>query len=367
MPNTAQSRTPGIWISTDLDLGRVDVDAARDDHVALAVAQEHVAVGVLVADVAHRHEIAQRDLAALGVVVVVGEFREMRAAQVDLADLALLHVAALLVDDAQRAPSTTLADRARLAQRLLGIVPDHDAGLGGAVVFVDDRPPPVDHLALHGRRAGRGAMRDPAQRGEVVAPLHLVGQAQQAHEHGRHDVHVADLVLIDQPQHVLGLEARLQHDVEAKPGAAHAVGRRRGVIHRAVHQHDDRRIGREAPSSAPLRPRRRPAARATRAGGARPWAGRSCPRCRSCCRAPALGGWALGALRATKASQVSTPRAPGASRPARCRPAAISSGVGTASTFTPAGMPGRSGPAGRCAPPAPWRRSRPGCSPPPPA
>ena len=73
MPNTAQSRTPGIWISTDLDLGRIDVDAARDDHVALAVAQEEVAVGVLVADVAHRHEIAERDLAALGVVVVVGE------------------------------------------------------------------------------------------------------------------------------------------------------------------------------------------------------------------------------------------------------------------------------------------------------
>src|SRR6476620_7950801 len=74
------------------DLRRVDVDAARDDHVALAVAQEDVAVGVLVADIAHRHEVAQRDLAALGVVVVVGEFREMGPAQVDLADLTLLHV-----------------------------------------------------------------------------------------------------------------------------------------------------------------------------------------------------------------------------------------------------------------------------------
>src|SRR5580692_9592175 len=35
-----------------LDLGRVDVDPARDDHVALAVAQVEVAVGVEVADVA---------------------------------------------------------------------------------------------------------------------------------------------------------------------------------------------------------------------------------------------------------------------------------------------------------------------------
>ena len=90
-------------------------------------------------------------------------------------------------------------------------------------------------------------MGDPAQRGEIVAPLHLVGQAQQAHEHGRHDVHVADLVAIDQAQHVLGLEARLQHHVEAKPRAAHAVGGGRRVVHRAVHHHDDRRIGLDAP------------------------------------------------------------------------------------------------------------------------
>src|SRR5438105_3084839 len=44
------------------DLRRIDVDAARDDHVALAVAQEQIAVVVLVADVAHGHQVAQGDL-----------------------------------------------------------------------------------------------------------------------------------------------------------------------------------------------------------------------------------------------------------------------------------------------------------------
>ena len=229
------------------DLGGIDVDAARDDHVALAVAQEDVAVGILVADVAHRHEIAQRDFAPLGVVVVVGELREVRPAQIDLAHLALLHVAALLVDDAQGGALDDMADRAGLAERLRRIVPDHDAGLGGAVVFGDDRAPPFDHLALHRRRARRRPMRDPAQRGEVVASLHLGGQAQEAHEHGRHDMHVADPVPVDQPQHVLGVEARLQDHVEAEPGAAHAVGGGRGVVHRPVHQHDRRRIGGEPP------------------------------------------------------------------------------------------------------------------------
>src|SRR3979411_2307871 len=100
MPNTAQSRTPGIWISTDsISAGEV-VAAPRADQVARAVAQEDVAVGILVTDIAHRHEIAQRHLAALGVVVVVGELREMRAPEVDLAHLARFHVTPLLVDDA---------------------------------------------------------------------------------------------------------------------------------------------------------------------------------------------------------------------------------------------------------------------------
>ena len=66
------------------------------------------------------------------------------------------------------------------------------------------------------------------------------------------------LVPLDQAQHVLGVEARLQHHVQAEPRAAHAVGGRRGVIHRPVHQHDDRGIGHEAPILR--RPRPRPAA-----------------------------------------------------------------------------------------------------------
>ena len=42
---------------------------------------------------------------------------------------------------------------------------------------------------------------------------------------------------------LLGVEARLQHNVESQPRAAHAVGGGRGVVHRAVHHHHDRGIG----------------------------------------------------------------------------------------------------------------------------
>ena len=63
-----------------LDLGRIDVDAARDHHVALAVAQEQIAVGVEIADVADADEAVAAGLGArLGLAVIV-EIRRSRSA-----------------------------------------------------------------------------------------------------------------------------------------------------------------------------------------------------------------------------------------------------------------------------------------------
>ena len=81
-------------------------------------------------------------------------------------------------------------------------------------------------------------MHDEAQRGQVVAALHLVRQPQQAHEHRRHHVHVGDAMTLDQLQQVLGIEARFEHDGAAAAERQHAVGVRRRMIHRAVHQDD---------------------------------------------------------------------------------------------------------------------------------
>ena len=53
-PNTATSATFGCVDQQVLRLLRIDVDAARDDHVGLAVGQVQVALGVDVADVAER-------------------------------------------------------------------------------------------------------------------------------------------------------------------------------------------------------------------------------------------------------------------------------------------------------------------------
>ena len=125
-----------------------------------------------------------------------------------------------------------------LRERFLRRVPHRNSGFGRAEIFVHHRSPPVDHRALDLRRAGRGAMDDEAQRRQVVTALHLLRQPQQPHEHGRHHMHMGDAVARDQLQHILGIEARLEHDPAAVAERQHAVGVRRRMVHRAVHQDD---------------------------------------------------------------------------------------------------------------------------------
>src|SRR3979409_858278 len=100
MPNTAQSWTPGTACS-GFDFGRIDVDAARDHHVALAVADEDIAVPIDVADVAGGDKTVALDLAALVGLVLIAEIRVVRIPRVYLADLALRQRAAIVAQKAQ--------------------------------------------------------------------------------------------------------------------------------------------------------------------------------------------------------------------------------------------------------------------------
>ena len=87
-----------------LGLLRVDVDAARDDHVGLAVGQVEVAVLVEVADVADRRPaVLVARVGGLVGRVVVGEARA--ALGPDRADLAGRQLVAVVVEDVRRADS----------------------------------------------------------------------------------------------------------------------------------------------------------------------------------------------------------------------------------------------------------------------
>src|SRR5205814_1470140 len=77
-----------VGVDRLLDHLRIDVEAAGDDHVLLAVDQEKVAVVIAVADVAGQEAVADKGLRGfLGPVPV--SLGDVRAADADLADLAI--------------------------------------------------------------------------------------------------------------------------------------------------------------------------------------------------------------------------------------------------------------------------------------
>jgi hypothetical protein len=80
----------------------------------------------------------------------------------------------------------------------------------------------------------------PERRHDVLQP-HLVGQLEEAHEHGRHELGVRDPVLADQLQELLGVEVLHDHRGAAEPHDAHVEAQRSRVIERRRRQID--RVG----------------------------------------------------------------------------------------------------------------------------
>ena len=85
-----------------------------------------------------------------------------------------------------------LADRALVGQPFLAVAGGEPEPFGGAVVLVDDGPPPVDHLLLH-LAPDTGLRRGPRSRGrQIEAFAFLCGKLQHAAEHGGHELGVGD-------------------------------------------------------------------------------------------------------------------------------------------------------------------------------
>src|SRR5207244_13501962 len=78
---------PGHRKQSRFDLGRVDVDAAGDHHVAGPVAYKKIAVLVEIADIAECDETLAPDLAALFVLAVVGEIGKPLEPEINLSNL----------------------------------------------------------------------------------------------------------------------------------------------------------------------------------------------------------------------------------------------------------------------------------------
>src|SRR5688500_7508859 len=118
-----------------LDFLRVDVHPARDDHVALAVGQEQVAVGIDIPDVAERRPRGVPGIAALAGLGLVPEVPEIHPTlEIDDSLLTGRKLLAAVVADVQRAPGGP-ADRARLIKPLLRGDPGRAVAFGAAVVL----------------------------------------------------------------------------------------------------------------------------------------------------------------------------------------------------------------------------------------
>ena len=75
-----------------------------------------------------------------------------------------------------------------------------------------DGPPPVDHLALHRRRARRGAVPHHLQAAAFEGPLDLIIEAQQANELCGNQVDVGDGVAVDELERLRRVEMLAHHD-----------------------------------------------------------------------------------------------------------------------------------------------------------
>ena len=151
---------------------------------------------------------------------------------IDLADPAGRQFAAILVIDFDRRAAQGTADRARLAQSFFRGVERDETGFGCAVILGDHGSPPIEHRLLDVRRARRGAVHDPHERGHVVPLTHRFRQVQQAHKHCRHGMKMGDPILFDQLQQLFRLEARLQDRERAVAHGVEAIEIRRCVIER---------------------------------------------------------------------------------------------------------------------------------------
>jgi hypothetical protein len=140
---------------------RIDVHATGNDDVITPIGQVQIALGIDMANVAHRCPamLVVRTRSLLGVVVIAQRPRRL---EIDQAGRAGRQLLAVVADDVQRTAHRP-PDRSAMRQPFLRRDRAEADALRAAVVLVDDRPPPIEHRLLdvgwtRGRRVNRHAV-----------------------------------------------------------------------------------------------------------------------------------------------------------------------------------------------------------------
>ena len=227
-----------------LDLGRIDVLAARDDQVVLAVDDVDVAVLVPASHVAGVQPAApERPFGGVGPVPVAAH--DAVAADQDLADGAGLELVVLVVGDHDLVADARLAAgfqqtaatrRQRPAVLVAAQVGDEDGGLGLAVDALEIGVEDLERAGQPVDRNGRSAVLDAPQAGQVglADPFRF----EKEDEHRGHQAGIGDALLLDGAQHRVRVEVGMEEDGRANQELLHEVHVAAGVkLRQQVQRH----------------------------------------------------------------------------------------------------------------------------------
>jgi hypothetical protein len=121
-----------VGLDRCLHLGRVDVDAAGDDHVPLATLDEEAAVAIPAGEVPDAEEAVAHARSRRLVVVVVARHEHL-VARVELAHLSDADLAAAVVEQPHLVAREHLADGPRGRAQVVGLCHRHERQLRRAV------------------------------------------------------------------------------------------------------------------------------------------------------------------------------------------------------------------------------------------
>ena len=270
------------WMGVDrlLDHLRIDVEAAGDDHVLLAVDQIEIAVGVHVADVAGEEAVADEGLRGFlrPVPVALGDVRALDA---DLADFARRQH--LRADRPATTTSISMPGSIRpIEPGLSG--PSGGWPVPGEQVSVMPQPlcsfMPTLRSKILATSTGSGAPPEPTvrQRGQIA--LVEIGKRGDRDPHRRHAGKYGRALDLDVAHHGLDVEALVQRDQIAAAERATAARRsaRRCETAAARRSRARSRRARRARRLAPDVVDRHRRGEIAVASASRPWAGRWCRR-----------------------------------------------------------------------------------------
>jgi hypothetical protein len=192
----------GVEYQLSLDLRRIDVHAAADDHVLLAAGDPVEALGIAAREVAGVEPAfgVQGGGRGLGIVPI-------SMANVGAADQKLPHLA-LLVHEAGLSEHQGLADRAGMAHRLLHRHREAvHADLGHAVALLEDHAAPLVVLDDPGGK-WRAAANEPAHAGKI--DRFELGRLGQHLPDGRNAQHDRGPLRFDRSPDLGGIEAAME-------------------------------------------------------------------------------------------------------------------------------------------------------------